>query len=409
MVYYLSKSEVDSINPVEEQIAILTQGAAEVIATDELRRKLARGTPLVAKLGVDPTAPVITLGHAVVLRRLAAFQRLGHRAVFLIGDETGRVGDPSGRSDTRPALDEEAVEAAAAAFLEQVGAILDLSEVEVRRNSEWLRPLGFSGALQLASRSTVARMLEREDFLKRFRENQPIYLHELIYPLMQGYDSVALRADVELGATEQKFNLLMGRQLQRDHDMEPQVLVLMPILTGLDGSRKMSKSLGNYIAINESPDEMFGKLMSIPDHLIQEYLLLAADVAPQDVAEQGKRLETGSLNPRDLKAEMAERTVALYHGTAAAQAAHERFSATFARREVPKDAPLIRLSDADRCDLVAVLVRAGLASSSSEARRLADQGAVRIGEMRLSWDQDLRGHAGATLRVGKHRFLRLEA
>ena len=248
------------ITSLDEQIAILTQGAAEIIETAELRRKLARGKPLVAKLGIDTTAPVITLGHAVVLRRLSAFQKLGHRAVFLIGDETSRVGDPSGRSDTRSALDEAAVEEAANAFLEQVGAILDLSQVEVRRNSEWLRALGFSGALQLASRSTVARMLEREDFLKRFRENQPIYLHELIYPLMQGYDSVALEADVELGATEQKFNLLMGRQLQRDHGMEPQVLVMMPILTGLDGSHKMSKSLGNYVAINEAPDEMFGKL-----------------------------------------------------------------------------------------------------------------------------------------------------
>ena len=396
------------ITSLDEQIAILTQGAAEIIETAELRRKLARGKPLVAKLGIDTTAPVITLGHAVVLRRLSAFQKLGHRAVFLIGDETSRVGDPSGRSDTRSALDEAAVEEAANAFLEQVGAILDLSQVEVRRNSEWLRALGFSGALQLASRSTVARMLEREDFLKRFRENQPIYLHELIYPLMQGYDSVALEADVELGATEQKFNLLMGRQLQRDHGMEPQVLVMMPILTGLDGSHKMSKSLGNYVAINEAPDEMFGKLMSIPDRLIPEYLLLAVDMAPADVEERRRQLASGSRNPRDLKAEMAERTVALYHGIAAADSARERFFATFSRHEVPKDAPSIRLGDAERSDLAAVLVRAGLVASIGEARRLADQGAVRAGDARLTWDQDLRSHLGDTLRVGKHRFLRIE-
>ena len=396
------------ITSLDEQIAILTQGAAEIIETAELRRKLARGKPLVAKLGIDTTAPVITLGHAVVLRRLSAFQKLGHRAVFLIGDETSRVGDPSGRSDTRSALDEAAVEEAANAFLEQVGAILDLSQVEVRRNSEWLRALGFSGALQLASRSTVARMLEREDFLKRFRENQPIYLHELIYPLMQGYDSVALEADVELGATEQKFNLLMGRQLQRDHGMEPQVLVMMPILTGLDGSHKMSKSLGNYVAINEAPDEMFGKLMSIPDRLIPEYLLLAGDMAPADVEERRRQLASGSRNPRDLKAEMAERTVALYHGLAAADSARERFFATFSRHEVPKDAPSIRLGDAERSDLAAVLVRAGLVASIGEARRLADQGAVRAGDARLTWDQDLRSHLGDTLRVGKHRFLRIE-
>ncbi len=399
---------MDPIKSVEEQIGILTHGAAEVIETEELRRKLERGKPLVAKLGVDTTAPVITLGHAVVLRRLAAFQRLGHRAVFLIGDETSRVGDPSGRSDTRPALDEAAVEAAAAAFLEQVGAILDLSQVEVRRNSEWLRALGFSGALQLASRSTVARMLEREDFLKRFRDNQPIYLHELIYPLMQGYDSVALKADVELGATEQKFNLLMGRQLQRDYGMEPQVLVLMPILTGLDGSQKMSKSLGNYVAINENPDEMFGKLMSIPDRVIGEYLLLAADMTPGEVTERIRGLESGAANPRDVKAEMAERTVALYNGRPTAAAARDRFAATFSRREVPADAPSIRLGDAERTDVAAVLVRAGLVQSITEARRLADQGGVRSGESRLGWDEDLRRHAGATLRVGKHRFLRIE-
>ena len=397
------------ITSFDEQIAILTQGAAEIIETEELRRKLARGKPLVAKLGIDTTAPVITLGHAVVLRRLSAFQKLGHRAVFLIGDETARVGDPSGRSDTRAALDEAAVEEAANAFLAQVGAILDLSQVEVRRNSEWLRALGFSGALQLASRSTVARMLEREDFLKRFRENQPIYLHELIYPLMQGYDSVALEADVELGATEQKFNLLMGRQLQRDHGMEPQVLVMMPILTGLDGSHKMSKSLGNFVAINEAPDEMFGKLMSIPDHLIPEYLLLAGDMAPADVDVRRRQLAAGSRNPRDLKAEMAERTVALYHGLAAADSARERFFATFSRHEVPADAPSIRLGDAERSDLAAVLVRAGLVASIGEARRLADQGGVRAGDARLSWDQDLRSHVGDTLRVGKHRFLRIQA
>ncbi len=399
---------MDPITSIDEQIAILTQGAAEVIELEELRRKLARGTPLVAKLGVDPTAPVITLGHAVVLRRLAAFQRLGHRAVFLIGDETGRVGDPSGRSETRRALDEEAVELAAAAFLEQVGAILDLNQVEVRRNSEWLRPLGFTGALQLASRSTVARMLEREDFQKRFRDNQPIYLHELIYPLMQGYDSVALKADVELGATEQKFNLLMGRQLQRDHGIEPQVLVLMPILTGLDGSQKMSKSLGNYVAINESPDEMFGKLMSIPDRLLGEYLLLAADMGPDEVEIRLRKVTASGLNPRDLKAEMAERTVALYYGAAAGVSARERFASTFSRREVPADAPSIRLGEADRTDLAAVLVRAGVAASLTEVRRLADQGAIRVDESRLSWGEDLRGHVGATLRVGKHRFLRIE-
>ena len=398
-----------AIHSVEEQLEILGRGAAEVIEREELRTKLLSGRRLVAKLGVDPTAPVITLGHAVVLRRLAAFQQLGHRAIFLIGDETGRVGDPCGRSDTRPALSGDDVESAAAAFLQQVGAILDLERVEVRRNSEWLGALGFRGALELASRYTVARMLEREDFAKRFKEAQPIYLHELVYPLMQGYDSVALGADVELGATEQKFNLLVGRQLQREHGQEPQVLLLMPILTGLDGTQKMSKSLGNYVAIDESPDEMFGKLMSIPDRLIGEYLLLAADLAPAEVAARTAALAGGAAHPRDVKAEMAETTVSLYHGAAAARTARERFQRLFAQHEVPEDAPSVRLGDADRSDLAAVLVRAGLAASTTEVRRLAEQGAVRDGEERLGWDEDLHARVGATLRVGRHRFLRIEA
>ncbi len=378
-----------------------------MIEEAELREKLLRNRPLTVKLGVDTTAPVITLGHAVAIRRLAAFQRLGHRAIFLIGDETSRVGDPTGRNEARPPLSEEQVEAAAAAFLQQIGVILDLEKVEVRRNSEWLRPLGFSGALQLASHFTIARMLEREDFLKRFRENRPIHLHELLYPLMQGYDSVALRADVELGATEQKFNLLVGRQLQRDDGQEPQVLVMHPILTGLDGEQKMGKSLGNYVAISDPPDEMFGKLMSIPDRVIPEYVQLAADRPTAEVQEVQRALADSSRNPRDLKARMAEQTVALYYGAASAQEAHRRFDATFREHAVPDDAPSISLQDGDS-RLVPVLVRAGLAQSTSAARRLVAEGAVRCAEVKLTDpERDLRPLSGSTLRVGKHRFLKL--
>ncbi|MDA8345300.1 MAG: tyrosine--tRNA ligase [Thermaerobacter sp.] len=378
-----------------------------MIEEAELREKLLRGRPLTVKLGIDTTAPVITLGHAVAIRRLAAFQRLGHRAVFLIGDETSRVGDPTGRNEARPPLTAEEIEAAAGAFLAQIGVILDLDRVEVRRNSEWLRPLGFTGALQLASHYTLARMLEREDFLKRFKENRPIHLHELLYPLMQGYDSVALRADVELGATEQKFNLLVGRQLQREDGQEPQVLIMHPILTGLDGEQKMGKSLGNYVAINDPPDEMFGKLMSIPDRVIPEYVQLAADRPDDEVQAVQRILAEGAQNPRDLKADMAERTVALYYGVGAAEQARRRFDATFREHTVPDDAPSIALGDGDS-RLVPVLVRAALAKSSSDARRLVADGAVRCGEEKLTEpDRDLLPLVGSTLRVGKHRFLKL--
>ncbi len=405
-VFSRARREGDIID-VSEQIVRLTRGAAEVIEPLELRQKLLRGRPLTVKLGVDTTAPVITLGHAVAIRRLAAFQELGHRAIFLIGDETARVGDPTGRNEARPQLNDEQIEESAAGFLAQIGAIVDLEKIEVRRNSEWLRQLGFSGALQLASRYTVARMLEREDFNKRFRENRPIHIHELLYPLMQGYDSVALRADVELGATEQKFNLLVGRQLQREDGQEPQVLIMHPILTGLDGEQKMSKSVGNYVALSDSPDEMFGKLMSIPDRTIPEYVQLAADRPEDEVAAVRNALTQGQGNPRDLKAKMAEQTVALYYGAAAAQSARDRFDAMFREHAAPDDAPEISIGDGDP-RIVPLLVRAGLAQSTSAARRLVADGAVRLGEEKLTDPgRDLSDLAGSTLRVGKHRFIKL--
>lgn len=393
-----------------EQMELLTDGVGELIEPGELQSRLAAGRPLRVKLGIDTTAPVITLGHAVVLRRLALFQKLGHQAIFLIGDETARVGDPTGRSDARRALSEEEVRSSAEAFIDQVGAILDRDSLEIRFNSEWLRQLGFTGALELASRYTVARMLEREDFHKRFVENRPIHLHEMLYPLMQGYDSVALRADVELGATEQKFNLLVGRQLQREHGMEPQVVMMLPILTGLDGEQKMSKSLGNYIGINDAADDMFGKLMSIPDGSIGEYLLLAADVGRREVTRVEAEMAAGRLNPRDAKAEMARRVVAIYHGQAAAKSAEERFDRTFRERSVPSDAPVFHLTAARDMRLCAVLTQAAICPSISAGRRLVQEGGVRLGEQKLTDpDQPASTLIGETLRVGRHRFLRIEA
>lgn len=393
-----------------EQMEILTEGAAELIEAQELRSRIERGIPLRVKLGIDTTAPVITLGHAVVLRQLALFQRLGHQAIFLIGDETARVGDPTGRSEARRALTEDEVREAADAFIEQVGAILDREGLEIRYNSEWLRALGFSGALDLASRYTVARMLEREDFQKRFREQRPIHLHEMLYPLMQGYDSVALRADVELGATEQKFNLLVGRQLQREHGMEPQVVMMMPILTGIDGDQKMSKSLGNYVAINESPDEMYGKLMSVPDRSIGEYLRLAAGFKDVDARAIEADMQARRANPRDVKARMARGVVAIYHGDPAAKSAEERFDRTFRERVVPEDAPELSVAACTDRRLCAVLAQAGLVPSVSRGRRLVQEGAVRLGSVKLEDpDQTADVFVGETLRVGRHHFLKITA
>lgn len=390
------------------QMEILTEGVAELIEEGELRARLELGRPLRVKLGIDTTAPVITLGHAVVLRRLALFQQLGHQAIFLIGDQTARVGDPTGRSEARRTLGEEEVRAAAEAFLDQVGAILDREGLEVRYNSEWLQALGFSGALDLASRYTVARMLEREDFQKRFQERRPIHLHEMLYPLMQGYDSVALRADVELGATEQKFNLLVGRQLQREHGMQPQIVMTLPILTGLDGEQKMSKSLGNYVGIHDAPDDMYGKLMSIPDARIGEYLLLAANAGEAEVRQVEAGMAARQVHPRDAKAAMARRVVALYHGDGAAKSAQERFRRTFSERTAPDDAPTFSLAAATDPRVCAVLVQAGLASSTSAARRLVIDGGVRLGEVKLSDpNRSLQDLVGETLRVGRHRFLRI--
>src|SRR5437588_6992085 len=307
-------------------LEVLLAGAAEVIPEDELRDRIARGRPLRVKLGLDPTAPAVTLGWAVVLRKLRDFQRLGHTAVLIVGDFTARVGDPSGMSETRPRLSKEAVQGFADRLLEQFWIILDRDATEVRSNSEWLETMDMEAVLRMTASATVARMLERDDFAKRYAEGRPISVMEFLYPLLQGMDSVAVEADVELGGTDQTFNLLMGRDLQRDHGQEPQVVFTTPLLEGLDGVQKMSQSLGNYVGIAEPPEEMFGKLMSIPDGLIVKYLSLCTDAPPEEVRAVEVGLADGSGHPAQEKRRMAREVVALYHGAEEARAAEERFN-----------------------------------------------------------------------------------
>jgi tyrosyl-tRNA synthetase len=318
---------------IDEQIKIISKGADEIIDIEDLKAKLEKsekeGKPLRVKLGLDPTAPDIHLGHAVVLRKIKQLQDLGHKAIIIIGDFTGMIGDPSGRSKTRPALTKEEVLENARTYQEQIFKVIDRDKTEVRFNSEWLGALNFSDVIVLASKHTVARMLEREDFKKRFEEHESIGIHEFFYPLMQGYDSVAIEADIELGGTDQRFNLLMGRTIQRDYGQESQVALMMPLLEGTDGVEKMSKSLGNYIGIYEEPNEMYGKVMSIPDELMIKYYELATDIHPDEISKIKAGLEDGSYHPRDAKMRLAREITSLYHSEEAAQKAEEQFKAVF--------------------------------------------------------------------------------
>jgi len=395
----------------EAQLEVLRRGAFEITSAEELLAKLtksaATGVPLRVKLGVDPTSPDIHLGHTVVLRKLRQFQDLGHQAVLIIGDYTALVGDPSGANKTRPILTEDEVNANAQTYLDQVSGILNLDAIEIARNGDWFRTMTFRGVLELAAKMTVARMMERDDFAKRWTAHQPISVHELLYPLMQGYDSLMVRADVELGGTDQTFNLLVGRQLQRDQNLQPQVTLTMPILIGLDGKEKMSKSKGNYIGVSEPPAEMFGKVMSIADGLMENYFELLTDVP----AEQYRAL-LSSGNPRDAKARLASMIVACYHGDKAAAAAAEEFDRVFSRRELPEDMPEIPIDcaqlDNGRIWIVSLLSQAGFASSNSDARRLVAQGAVTIDERRIEdAAQKVTVSGGEVLKVGKRRFGRL--
>jgi tyrosyl-tRNA synthetase len=405
-----------------DDLTVLTAGAAEVVPAGGLQDKLSLGRPLRVKLGLDPTAPAVTLGWAVVLRKLRAFQDLGHVAVLIVGDFTARVGDPSGKTDTRPRLSKDEVDGYAERLLEQFGRVLDMERVELRRNSEWLEPLGMEEVLRLTASTTVARMLERDDFALRFREERPISLMEFLYPLLQGYDSVAVGADVELGGSDQLFNLLVGRDLQRAHGQAAQVALTMPLLEGLDGVQKMSQSLGNYVGVTEPAEEMFGKLMSIPDGLIAKYELLCTAFGPDDHARVVAGLADGSIHPNAEKRRMAGAVVELYHGPEAAVRAEAAFDRVHKRHELPEDvsdvAVPIRLFAASddgawTIHVPALLEALGLVRTRSEGRRLLAQGGVRVDGTRTA-EEDLRvvgdppGQLlGSVWQVGRRRYARL--
>lgn len=394
---------------VEQQLKIIKRGVAEILPEALLVEKLKRGKPLKVKLGLDPTAPDIHLGHTVVLRKLKQFQDLGHHIIIIIGDFTGRIGDPTGRSETRKPLTDEDIRRNAKTYEEQIFKILDKDKTQVAFNSTWLAPLTFADVVNLAARYTVARMLEREDFTKRFKEGRPISVHEFFYPLMQGYDSVALTADIEFGGTDQKFNLLMGRHLQEEFGQEPQVAIMMPILEGLDGVQKMSKSLGNYIGIDEAPTEIYGKSMSIPDSLMVRYFELVTDVSLEELEEIRAGLENGTFHPRDTKMRLAYTLVRLYHGEALAEQAQNEFIKVFQQGDLPNDIPEITFENQpEPIWLPKLLIQLLLASGSSEAKRAIQQGSVKInGEKITDTDAKIAVSDGMIVQVGKRKFAKV--
>ncbi|MEY2633777.1 MAG: hypothetical protein RIR00_2431 [Pseudomonadota bacterium] len=393
---------------MEQALSLIKRGSDELLVEAELVEKLKSGRPLRVKAGFDPTAPDLHLGHTVLINKLRHFQELGHHVMFLIGDFTGMIGDPTGKNVTRPPLSREQILDNASTYKEQVFKILDPSRTEVCFNSAWFDELGAAGMIKLAAQHTVARMLERDDFSKRYTNGQSIAIHEFLYPLCQGYDSVAMRADVELGGTDQKFNLLVGRELQKHYGQTPQCILTMPLLEGLDGVNKMSKSLGNYIGINEPPREIFGKVMSISDTLMWRYYELLSFRSGEEILRFKQEVE-GGRNPRDIKVLLAQELVGRFHGQAAAVEALEEFEARFRQGVLPEDMPEIELdSQGAPLPLVQVLKQAGLTASTSEALRMIDQGAVRANGDKVS-DKGLSCQAGETLvlQVGKRKFARV--
>ena len=395
---------------INEQIRIISKGAQEVINPEDLETKLLRsqreGTPLTVKLGLDPTAPDIHLGHTVVLRKIKQLQDLGHKAVIIIGDFTGMIGDPTGRSKTRKQLSKEEVLENVATYSKQIFKILDGSRTEVRFNSEWLSRLNFREVIELASKYSVSRMLEREDFKNRYRAYETIGIHEFFYPLMQAYDSIAIKADIELGGTDQRFNILLGRQLQKDYGQESQVALFMPILEGVDGSEKMSKSLGNYIGIDEDPRDIYGKVMSIPDSLIVKFFELATDVHPDEIDRIKVELQQASVNPRDVKMRLAREITGLYHGGDQAAAAEEHFRTVFQKKSAPEEMEEFKV-DSGVVDLAGLLAESGLTPSKSEARRLISQGAVKLNGVKVEQAAGFEPADGDVLQVGKRGFVRI--
>jgi len=402
---------VEVVAEVERQMAIIRRGAAEILPEEELRAKVRRsvqtGKPLHIKLGLDPSAPDIHIGHTVPLQKMRQFQELGHRVTIIIGDYTGMIGDPTGKSETRKQLTLEQVRANAATYVEQLYKVLDRERTHIRYNSEWLAPMNFADVIALAAKTTVARMLERDDFEKRYTSNQPISLHEFFYPLMQGYDSVALQCDIEIGGTDQKFNLLMGRQLQKEEGQEQQAVLLFPLLEGLDGVAKMSKSLGNYIGIDEAPQEIYGKTMSIPDALMFKYFELVTQVPLDEIAQMRTDVAAGTQHPRDVKMRLGRELVTQYHGAEAAVAAEEHFKTVFQKRALPDDLPEVTRT-AETVWLVKLLVELGMATSNGEARRLIQGGGVKVNEEKVSdVDAQIDLVDGLIIQAGKRKFARI--
>lgn len=391
---------------IDEQLAYLAKGAVDLIEKADLKAKIERGRPLTVKVGFDPTAPDIHLGHTVVIRKMRHFQQMGHRVIFLIGDFTGMIGDPTGKKATRPALSREEILRNAETYRKQVYKILDPQKTEIMFNSEWLGALGAEGMIKLAAKYTLARILERDDFRKRYEGRQPIAIHELLYPLAQGYDSVALKCDVEMGGTDQLFNLLVGRDLMREYGLEPQVVLTMPLLEGLDGVEKMSKSLNNYIGIDEEPGSIFGKIMSISDELMWKYYTLCTDLTPDQI----RNVRT-TQHPMDAKRELAKHIIRDFHSAEAADAAEAEFRRIFSERQVPTDIEEKSLPAFAEPQLLAkIITAAGLAESNRDAQRLIAQGGVLVDEVKIdSTKHTLNASAGKTylLKVGKRRFARV--
>jgi tyrosyl-tRNA synthetase len=396
--------------PLTEQIDVIKKGTEELISEEELIAKLERsqktGSPIRVKQGFDPTAPDIHLGHTVGIRKLREFQELGHTIVLIIGDYTGMVGDPSGKSETRPRLTYATVMGNAKTYEEQFFKILDRGKTEVHYNGEWFAKMQFDEIMTLAAKFTVARILERDDFTKRYQEGNPISLHEFFYPLMQGYDSVAIRSDVELGATEQKFNLLAARHVQREYDQEPQVVLTLPVLEGIDGSQRMSKSLGNYVGIDEDPAEMYGKIMSIPDVLIEKYFTLVSDYHLDELAEVRKRLQDPAINPMQIKKELARTIVTMYHGGEAAEQAQAYFERVFSKKKLPDEIEEIRIDSGVESLLVKLLSDNGIVSSNGEGKRLIKQGAVKINDTKIDDINYSLSNGEFIVKVGKRRFVK---
>ena len=387
----------------QKQLEILKENAVDLVSEEELYERLKEGRPLRVKLGVDPSRPDLHLGHMVVLRKLRQFQDLGHHVILIIGDFTGMIGDPSGRNEMRPMLTEEEVKENAKSYAEQAFKVLDPEKTELRYNSEWLGKMSFADVIRLAAKYTVARMLERDDFSRRFKEGIPISISEFLYPLAQAMDSVAINADVELGGTDQLFNLLVGRKIMEEYGLKPQIVMTMPISEGTDGKQKMSKSLGNYIAFNDTPKDMFGKLMSIPDYLITKYMRLLTDVSREKIEEYEKLMKERKINPRDVKMELAHIITSHFYGKDIANREREEFIKVFSKKELPDEMPEVKVNDGEK--LVDLLLRIGVAKSKSEAKRLISQGGVKINNEKIT-DINAMAREGI-LKVGKRKFFKL--